>query len=90
MSGLYGYNSSNQLVPLLAANIFGAVTESADTRGWLTLPEHLHLARLSLPPGVHDLRVEIVDHTGVILVTQTISGVEVRAGDWTFLSRRVF
>ncbi len=35
----------------LAANIFGAVTESADTRSWLTLPEHVHLARLSLPPG---------------------------------------
>ena len=74
----------------LAANIFGAVTESADTRSWLTLPEHVNLARLSLPPGVYDLEVELLDAQGRTLQTETLSAVEVKAGDWTFVSRRVF
>lgn len=73
-----------------AATIFGAATESADTRGWLTLPAEVHLVRLALPAGVHDLQVELVDREGRPMGSQTITGVEVRAGDWTFLSRRVF
>jgi hypothetical protein len=74
----------------LAANIFGAVTESADTRSWLTLPEHVNLARISLPPGTYDLQVELLGRNGEKLSTQIISAVEVHAGDWTFISRRVF
>ncbi len=74
----------------LAANIFGAVTESADTRSWLTLPEHVNLARLSLPPGTYDLQVELLGHHGQVLGAQAVEAVEVRPGDWTFISRRVF
>jgi hypothetical protein len=73
-----------------AANIFGAVTESADTRSWLTLPENVHLARLTLPPGVYELRVEILDRQGKEIGQLNVPGVEVRAGDFTFLSRRAF
>jgi hypothetical protein len=74
----------------LAVNIFGSVTESADTRSWLTLPEHVNLARISLPPGTYDLQVEILGYHGGVLSTQTIGAVEVLPGDWTFISRRVF
>ena len=74
----------------LAANIFGAVTESADTRSWLTLPEHVNLARISQPPGTYDLQVELLGRNGKKLSTQVIPGVEVLPGDWTFISRRVF
>ena len=74
----------------LAANILGAVTDAADTRSWLTLPENIHLARLSLPPGIYDLQVEILDRQGKSLETATIPGVIVKAGDWTFVSQRVF
>jgi len=72
------------------ANIFGAVTETADTRSWLTLPENVHLARLTLPPGVHELTVEVLDREGHPVVTRTIGGVEVKAGKWTFVNQRVF
>jgi hypothetical protein len=74
----------------LVANIFGAVTETADTRSWLTLPEHLHIVRLTLPPGIHDLDVEVLGHQGEVLFTRQVTGVEVRAGDWSILSRRLF
>jgi hypothetical protein len=33
------------------ANVAGILTERADTRSWITLPESIHLLRLSLPPG---------------------------------------
>ncbi len=73
----------------ILANIFGALTERADTRSWLTLPDELAMARLSLPPGRCELSVEYLDRSGRVLDTETIS-VEVAAGGWTFLSRRVF
>jgi uncharacterized protein len=72
------------------ANLFGAATESADTRSWLTLPENVHLARMSLPAGTYDLTVDILDRGGRVLTTETLTSVEIKPGDWTFLSRRVF
>jgi len=72
------------------ANLLGAATERADTRGWLTLPHGIAMARMSLPPGVHDLRVDLIDGQGRSLGEQIIPAVRVRSGDWVFLSRRVF
>jgi len=72
------------------ANIFGAVTESADTRSWLTLPADVHLARVSLPAGTWDLEVMMTGPDGEDLGMQVIEDVEVRPGDWTLLSRRLF
>ena len=74
----------------LLANLFGVATESADTRSWLTLPRSVGVARLTLPAGVHDLRIELVDDRGAVVETEEIPAVEVAAGDWVFLSRRVF
>ena len=74
----------------LAANIFGSATETADTRSWLTLPEDIQLVRLHLPAGTYDLQVTPFDRRGRPLSPRTIAGVEVTAGEWTFLSRRLF
>jgi len=74
----------------LLANLVGVATEQADTRNWLTLPRNVAMTRLELPPGTHDLEVELVDDRGRVLAVETLPGVVVRAGDWTFLSRRAF
>ena len=74
----------------LLANLLGAATERADTRGWLTLPHGIAMARLSLPAGEYDLRVDLVGANGRSLGEQVIPAVQVRSGDWVFLSRRVF
>jgi uncharacterized protein len=37
------------------ANVAGILTERADTRSWITLPQSIHLLRLSLPPGEQSL-----------------------------------
>jgi len=74
----------------LLVNLAGVATETADTRSWLTLPEHVHLARLSLPPGRYDLEVDLLAGNGDLLGRRTLPGVEVRAGDWTFVVHRIF
>jgi hypothetical protein len=74
----------------LLVNLLGAATEQADTRNWLTLPRGIAMARLALPPGTHDLRVDLVDAQDRRLETREISGVAVVEGGWTFLSRRIF
>ena len=74
----------------LLANVLGAATETADTRGWLTLPDHVQLLRTRLPAGIHDLDVDLFDASGRPLGRVTVPGVEVRAGDWTFVNHRVF
>ena len=48
------------------------------------------MARLTLPVGVYDLRVDLVDELGRSVGEVTISGGRGRRGDWVFLSRRVF
>jgi hypothetical protein len=37
--------------------VVNALSEQADTRGWQTLPHSIHFARLSLPPGRHQVRL---------------------------------
>ena len=74
----------------LIANLFGAVTERADTRSWLTLPAQVHVLRFALPPGVHDVRVELLGADGRVEAEQTLTGIAVRPGEWTFEARRVF
>lgn len=74
----------------LLANLFNVVTETADTRAWLTLPEQVQLVRASLPAGVHDLQVDVMDASGRVIDTVTVPQVRVTAGDWTFVNHRVF
>jgi hypothetical protein len=45
------------IVGELGASIYGAVTETADTRGWTLFPSLISVTRLRLPPGEHTLRI---------------------------------
>ncbi|MHB8078855.1 MAG: COG3014 family protein [Candidatus Krumholzibacteriia bacterium] len=74
----------------LLANLIGAATERADTRSWLTLPDRIAMARLRLPPGRYDLRVDLLDAAGARVRTDTIPQVTVRTGDLAIVSRRAF
>jgi hypothetical protein len=85
-----GADAAGGQVAKWAATIFGAATESADTRSWLTLPADVHLTRLSLPAGTWDLEVVLTGPGGENRGTQVVEDVVVRPGDWTFVSRRLF
>ncbi len=41
----------------LAGNIYGAVTETADTRSWALLPAAIKVTRLQVKPGNYDLTI---------------------------------
>lgn len=74
----------------LVANIFAAGTEVADTRSWTMLPDRIHIARLRLPAGDHDVVVEILDEHGRVGQRLQFEGVEVVAGSRTLLHHRSF
>lgn len=71
-------------------NLLTAATEKADTRSWITLPRAIHLVRLVVPPGVHDLTLSC--HAGGATAAEvvTFEKVEVGAGEVRFLSHRTF
>jgi len=71
-------------------NLIGFSTEAADTRGWLSLPSRVLLARFSLPAGTVDLTLELLDGRGQIVETQVFPGVQVAAGKTLFLNYRSF
>ncbi|MBN1433492.1 hypothetical protein JW921_01955 [Candidatus Fermentibacterales bacterium] len=57
-------------------SLFGAATEHADLRSWLTLPAQVHVARIPLAPGTH--QVSVSSAGGPELVMER--SLEVRAG----------
>jgi hypothetical protein len=64
----------------LAGIIYSAATEQADTRCWRTLPNRFGLVRLPLPPGKHQLSVQIEAYAGGVRPLQTLT-VELKAGE---------
>jgi uncharacterized protein len=67
----------------LVTDILGSVTEVADTRAWSTLPGHVHVARLFLPPGEHRVSIRGGGLAGEGLVTA-------EAGRLNFLALRLY
>ena len=51
--------AEKQFGPLggLIGNIFGAVTETADTRSWTLLPSAIYVTRYALKPGRHQIKI---------------------------------
>lgn len=72
----------------IIANLFTALTEKADTRAWITLPRAIHIVRVFVPPGEHQLTLEC--HAAGVTETVTFDAVRVGAGEVRFLSHRTY
>jgi hypothetical protein len=72
------------------ANLVTAVTEKADTRSWVTLPNTIHVARLVVPPGTHDIEVNCYHADGRLREKISFQDVTVGAGEIRFLSHRAY
>lgn len=70
----------------LAVNVTNVLTERADTRSWLTLPDAIHLADVVLVPGTYTVKVDLLDRSGAILTTREFPNVVIGDGQKTFLS----
>ena len=85
-AGSSNSNDSGAALIGLLVNVAGVVTERADTRSWFTLPGEIHLARLALPPGDYNIRIELCASDGRVLDSGQIK-VTLRRGEKKYLSR---
>lgn len=72
----------------LIANLVTAATEKADTRSWITLPNTIQIARLTVAPGTHQVELECRGPGGEIEETIDFDPIEIGAGEIKFLSYR--
>jgi len=87
-SGNSGSNSAAAGAGLLglAVNIAAVLTERADTRSWFTLPGEIHLARLSLPPGEYNVKIELHGRDDHVLGASELK-VALQKGEKKYVSR---
>lgn len=69
-------------------NFLGALTETADTRQWFTLPAEVRLARVFVPAGTHEIKLWFQDGYGNIVGGHSFGPVNIRAGERVFLHYR--
>jgi hypothetical protein len=67
-------------------NIAGFVAEQADTRSWRTLPDHIQLARIPLPPGEYEVELTLDNGTGQAIDRRAYSRIALRSNEKAFLS----
>jgi hypothetical protein len=64
-------------------------TEQADTRGWITLPSEIWIARLGVEPGEYEILVEPESGSGSLSRGRSLGVVSVDRGQIVFRSCRV-
>jgi len=76
-------NSTVSRVTGLVLSIFGAATENADLRAWLTLPSRIYAVRLPLPAGEHRIDLSV---NGMIVFTGLDASIEPWETELLFVS----
>ena len=74
----------------LLTNLFGVLTEQADTRSWRTLPNQIFMVRMPLPAGTHTLNLSFLDANGQVRGSQSVLGIKIDANQITFLNYRTY
>jgi uncharacterized protein len=72
------------------SNLAANELERADTRSWSLLPDEIAMARLTLPPGTHDLRLESISPAGTLVGYLDLGPVEVQPDELVVVSRRLW
>jgi hypothetical protein len=76
------------LLARIVTNATAAATETADTRGWTTVPAQIRMARVALPPGKHDVTITFTGRNGEPEGSAVFKDVEVVRGRRTYLHYR--
>lgn len=77
---------NNQPLLGLLVEIGTIFTERADTRSWSTLPNNVHMARVSLAPGTYNVRTDIKIGFGRALHTRAFDNVQLKKGGYRFIN----
>lgn len=72
----------------MIVSVLGAAFEKADTRQWFTLPAEVHLTRIFVSPGTHEIRLFLKDGNGNIVGEKIFKNVTVGRGERVFLHHR--
>ncbi len=56
----------------LAMSLYNTISEQADLRSWLLLPQNIQALRLYPPAGIHTIRIDIVGDGGGVLGTVSL------------------
>jgi len=68
-------------------NVANMVTERADTRSWLTLPENIQLARIAVKPGIYDVKIEILNASNRVMDSFLVKDISIKRGKKTYLEK---
>jgi hypothetical protein len=71
------------------AKTIAIASEEADKRSWRTLPDEIHIARLWLPPGTYDVRLQPVRRGGGPMGHDVARTVTVQSGEAKLMAERV-
>ena len=71
-------------------NLFGAGTEAADTRSWVSLPQTIWMVRTKVPPGTTSVVLEFINAGGSVIDQHVFTDVDVSGDRPLFLSWRSF
>jgi len=80
------------LVGLIVGGLAKAManaTEVADTRSWRTLPDEIKIARLWVPVGTYEVRIQPMGQHGGQIGREVVKTVTLRSGETTFITDRV-
>ena len=69
------------------SSIYNVVTEQADLRSWLTLPQNIQAVRVTIPSGTQQLVLCLESHGGMCIEKRPFS-VQVKPGRFLFLDAR--
>ena len=90
--GLLAWAAGGAQAGLQAGTTTAAILSSlsaADIRSWATLPAQFQIARLTLPPGKHDLAVKLYGHYGTELYRGLLKDVAIRPGKRTWIIQKL-
>ena len=82
-------DKKNEALGLLT-NLFGVLTEQADTRSWRTLPNQIFMVRILLPTGTHTLQYAFLDANGQVRRSVRGPDIEIHSNRITFLNHRTY
>lgn len=82
-------DKQNEIVGAIV-NLAGALTESADTRSWKSLPNQIFMVRIPITAGTHTVRLSFLDSNGSIRKTESLQDVNILANQITFLNYRTY
>jgi hypothetical protein len=82
------YGKGWGLAAKMLASGAAAASETADTRGWTTVPAQIRMARMRLREGSHNVRIDFKDGAGRTVSSQVFKDVKIEKNRRTYLHSR--